>query len=62
MDLTSRVDKWITEQEAAGKTRDELHNTYFVAGKEKIAIIKKSGRKGYALEVLYPPHVVNFMD
>ena len=62
MTITERIDKWIMEQEEGGKTRDELHNTHFVIAKDTVAIITKSGRKGYNLKVLYPPHTVNFMD
>lgn len=61
MGLIERIDEWIEEQRNQGKTNKEMNNTHFIAGKDKVAILKQSGR-GFNVEVLYPPHTVDFTE
>ncbi|MCA1027017.1 hypothetical protein LCM23_13025 [Cytobacillus kochii] len=59
MTLSDHIEAWLEEQEKAGKTRDEIHNTHF-AYKDCIAVIKKSGRKDYKLEFYMQQKAVFF--
>lgn len=57
-----RVNEWIDEQMDLGKTRDDMNNTHFILGKDSVAILKKSGRQGFDLKILYPPFTVDFTE
>jgi hypothetical protein len=59
MILSDKIEAWIVDQEKEGKTRDDIHNTYFSDGKS-IAVLKKSGRYGYKLDVFLEPKAVFF--
>jgi hypothetical protein len=58
MTLSDRIEAWLVDQEKAGRTRDDLHNTHFSDGKT-IAVLKKHGR-GYKLDIFLEPKVVFF--
>jgi hypothetical protein len=58
--LSDRVEKWLDEQMEEGRTREEIHGTHFTDG-NSIAVIKKSGKHGYKLE-LYLGHKAVFFN
>lgn len=61
MTISDRIDKWLEEQQEAGRTRDDIHNTHF-AYNNCICVIKKSGKYGYKLDCYLEPKAVFFKD
>lgn len=61
MTISDHIEKWLEEQIEAGRERDEIAGTYF-SYKDTIAVIKKSGKTKYKLEIFLNPRAVAFKD
>lgn len=47
---TELIDLWIAEQQAAGKSRDEIAGTVLISG-DSVIKVKKSGKTKYSLDI-----------